>query len=261
MLTLFIVIQVVQQIDRLTANIDLSEETPSITQGSSNNFHGSAHLVDLRVAPLPNHKPAAAQVSQHADEDRIILRTNSPSPVHIASVVKTSCFTPPGHSKDINHERPGVNGHLPHMCPPRDSSHTGQTPPEPHPQSLDPKVIIGNSTSNSKTHKPPPYPQNGRCGKGLYPPPKPLKTPANPGRGRQSTSMVWRRGGGLPQCHGGLKHETLLQQMEVKERPGRGTTHGKFGYKTTFSLLLTFLSALGADDVCCVYWQRSFQSQ
>lgn len=189
-LTLFIIIQVVQQIDRLTAGIDLSEEMPSVTQGSSSDFQGSAHPGDLRVAPLPNHRPAAAVVSQHADEDRIILRTNSPSPVHIASVVKTSRFTPPSHTKEVSHERPGLNGHLPHIYPSRDSNHVSQTHPETPPQSLDPKVIIGKSTSNSKTQKPPPYPQNGRCGKGQYLPPKSMKSPANPGRGRQSTSIV-----------------------------------------------------------------------
>lgn len=182
----------VQQIDRLTAGIDLSEEAACITQGSSTTFHGSVHPGDLRLAPLPNHKPAPAlvQALQHVDEDRIILRTNSPSPVHMASVVKTSRFTPPNHSKDINHVRPGVNGHPPHLYPPRDSNHIGQPHPEPHPQSLDPKVIIGNSTSNSRTQKPPLYPQNGRCGKGSYPASKPLRTPAYPGRGRQNASMV-----------------------------------------------------------------------
>ncbi|XP_069013903.1 uncharacterized protein [Embiotoca jacksoni] len=182
--------EVVEQIDRLTASIDLSEEAPCITQGSSNNIHDLIHIGDLRVAPLPNHKPASVQASQLVDEDRIILRTNSPSPVHMASVVKTSRFTPPSLNKDINHERPGVNGHPPHLYPNRDSNHTGQTRPEPHPQTLDPKVIIGNSSSHPRTQKPPPYPQNGRCGKGPYPPPKPVRTPAYPGRGRQSTSMV-----------------------------------------------------------------------
>ncbi|XP_070701019.1 uncharacterized protein [Pempheris klunzingeri] len=182
--------EVVQQIDRLTANIDVGGEAPCITQGSSNNFHGSVHPGDLKLALVPNHKPAPVQVSQHIDEDRIILRTNSPSPVHVASVVKTSCFTPPSLSKDINHEKPGMNGHLPHLCPPKDSNHNGQTHPEPHPHSLDPKIIIGNSTSSSRTQKPPLYPQNGRCGKGSHPPPKPVRTSAYPGRGRQSSSMV-----------------------------------------------------------------------
>lgn len=182
--------EVVEQIDRLTANIDLSEEAPCITQGSSNYSHDSSHSGDLRVALMPNHKPASVQALQLIDEDRIILRTNSPSPIHMASVVKTSRFTPPSLNKDVNHERPGVNGHPPHLYPPRDSNHTGQTRPEPHPQTLDPKIIIGNSTSNPRTQKPPPYPQNGRCGKGSYPPPKPVRTPAYPGRGRQSTSMV-----------------------------------------------------------------------
>ncbi|XP_042354346.1 uncharacterized protein LOC121951918 [Plectropomus leopardus] len=180
--------EVVQQIDLLTARIDLSDDVPCITQGSLSNPHSSTHPGDLRVAPLPNHKPAPVQAPQHIDEDRIILRTNSPSPVHMASVVKTSRFTPPSHSKDSNHERPGVNGHPPHLHPPRDSNHIGQT--EPHPQSLDPKVIISNSTSNLKTQKPPLYPQNGRCGKGPYPPPKPVRTAAYARRGCQSTSMV-----------------------------------------------------------------------
>lgn len=150
------------------------------------------HSGDLRVAMLPNHKPASVQASQHVDEDRVILRSNSPSPVHMASVVKTSRFTPPNLIKD--HEKPGLNGHPPHLYPSKDSNHTSQARPEPHPQTLDPKVIIGNSTSNLRTQKPPPYPQNGRCGKGPYPPPKPVRTPAYPSRGRQSTSMVWRRG-------------------------------------------------------------------
>ncbi|XP_026170391.1 uncharacterized protein LOC113134979 [Mastacembelus armatus] len=182
--------EVVEQIDRLTANIDLSAEVPCITQGLSNNFDGSTHPGDLRVALLLSRKPDAVQASQHTDDNRVVLRTNAPSPVHIASVVKTSHFTPSGHTKDINHEKPGVNGHLPHLYHIRDSNHIGQTQPELHPQSLDPKVIIGNSTSSSRTQKPPPYPQNGRCGKGLYAPPKPVRTSANPGRGRQSTSMV-----------------------------------------------------------------------
>ncbi|XP_010744724.3 uncharacterized protein LOC104931422 [Larimichthys crocea] len=182
--------EVVEQIDRLTASIDFSEEVPCITQGPSSNFQGPIHPGDLRVAPLPNHKTAPVQALQHIDEDRIILRTNSPSPVHMASVVKTSHFIPPVHIKDVNHERPGVNGHLPHQYPHRDSNHIGQTHPEAHPQSLDPKVIIGNSTSNLRTQKPPLYPQNGRCGKGPYLPPKPVRTPAYPGRGRLNTSMV-----------------------------------------------------------------------
>ncbi|XP_029380846.1 uncharacterized protein LOC115057780 [Echeneis naucrates] len=173
--------EVVEQIDRLTANIDLSEEAPC------NNIHSSAPSGDLRVALLPNHKPV--QASQHA-EDRVFLRTNSPSPVHTASVVKTSHFIPASPSKDANHERLGVNGHPPQLYPQRDSYHVGQTQLEFQTQSLDPKVIIGNSTSSLRTHKPPPYPQNGRCGKGPHLPPKPVRNPAYPGRGRQSTSMV-----------------------------------------------------------------------
>ncbi|XP_076005560.1 uncharacterized protein LOC143000198 [Genypterus blacodes] len=176
--------EVVQQIDRLTANIDLNQEGTCIAHGGSNHFHSSASSGDLSVIPVTNHRSAPAQVSYHTDEDRIILRTNSPSPVHMAAVVKTSRIAASSHSKDIN-------GHPPHLYPSRDSNHVNQTHPEPPSQSLDQKVMVGNSTSISRTQKPPPYPQNGRCGKGSYLPPKPTRTPAYPGRGgRHSTSMV-----------------------------------------------------------------------
>lgn len=170
-LILLIVIQVVQEIDRLTASIDLGEEVPCLAQeeATPTNFYASSNGDDLLPA-LP-----------HTREDRIILRTNSPSPVHTASVVKTSHFTPANHSKDTNHA-PGMNGHPPQLYPARDS--------DPRPQSLDPKVIVWNSTSNSRTQKPPRYPQNGRCGKGLHSPPQPAGTPTYPGRGRQNASMV-----------------------------------------------------------------------
>ncbi|MED6234798.1 hypothetical protein ATANTOWER_002382 [Ataeniobius toweri] len=183
--------EVVEQIDRLTANIDLSEEEPCITQGSSNTLYKSASSGDFRLAPLAPHKPATVWVSsQGVDEDHILFRTNSVSPVHMASVVKTSCFTPPSLHKNVTHKKPSVNGQLPHLYPTGDSNHNGKIRPEPHPHTLDPTVIIGNSTSSARTQKPPPYPQNGRCGKGPYPPLKPVRIPAYPARGHQSTSMV-----------------------------------------------------------------------
>ena len=183
----------------------------------------------------------------------------------MASVVKTSRFTPPNHSKDINHVKASVNGHPPHLYPPRDSNHIGQTHPESHPQSLDPKVIIGNSTSNSRTQKPPLYPQNGRCGKGSYPPSKPLRTPAYPGRGRQNASMVWRRRGVVcPSAMGAWNMRPCCSEWRSEwDHAGRGTTHGEFRYKRSIFFspsftVLMFPSALTADDVCCVYWQRGF---
>lgn len=167
-LILIIVIQVVHEIDRLTAGINLSDEVAFLAQegATPSNSYASNHADEFQPA-LP-----------HAREDRIILRTNSPSPVHTASVVKTSHFN---HSKDSNHA-PGMNGHPPQLHPAGDS--------DPRPQSLDPKVIIRNGTSGPRTQKPPRYPQNGRCGKGPHSPPQPSKTPSHPGSGRQSASMV-----------------------------------------------------------------------
>uniref|UniRef100_A0A1A8CS88 Protein Largen n=1 Tax=Nothobranchius kadleci TaxID=1051664 RepID=A0A1A8CS88_NOTKA len=181
--------EVVEQIDRLTANIDLSkEEAACITNGSTNDVHdwSWSHQGDFRVAPFVYHNPASFKGSQLAEEGRIILRTNSVSPVHMASVVKTSRVTPSGLHNDVNHKKPSVNGHPPHLCSTGEPDHTSYI----RPRTLDPKVIIGNSTSSSRTQKPPPYPQNGRCGKGQNLPHKPVRTPAYPVRGRQSTSMV-----------------------------------------------------------------------
>lgn len=54
-------------------------------------------------------------------------------------------------------------------------------------------------------------------------------------QGEAARAPAWCEGGdGLPQCHGGLKHETLLQRVQVRVGPGRETTHGKFRYKRTF---------------------------
>uniref|UniRef100_A0A1A8KMB2 Protein Largen n=1 Tax=Nothobranchius kuhntae TaxID=321403 RepID=A0A1A8KMB2_NOTKU len=179
--------EVVEQIDRLTANIDLSkEEAACITNGSTNDVHDWSHQGDFRVAPFVYHNPASFKGSQLAEEGRIILRTNSVSPVHMASVVKTSRVTPSGLHNDVNHKKPSMNGHPPHLCSTGEPDHTSYI----RPRTLDPKVIIGNSTSSSRTQKPPPYPQNGRCGKGQNLPPKLVRTPAYPVRGRQSTSMV-----------------------------------------------------------------------
>lgn len=170
-LILLIVIQVVHEIDRLTAGIDLSEVVPCLAQEEAEPSNPHAFNLGNDLLPaLPRPR-----------EDRIILRTNSPSPVHTASVVKTSHFNPANHSKDTNHALV-MNGHPPQLHPARDS--------DPRPQSLDPKVIIWNGTSNSRTQKPPRYPQNGRCGKGPHSPPQPARTPTHPGRGRQNASMV-----------------------------------------------------------------------
>lgn len=166
--------EVVEQIDRLTANIDLSEETPGIAQRGADRFNANA--LDF----LDDRRP---QVPRLVDEERVILRTHSPSAIHTASVVKTSRIVPPPKQNGLR------NGHPPQMFNANvkklDANHAGhiQEPP------LDPKVII-----ETRTQKPPPYPlngQNGRCGK--YPPPlvKPARSPpANPGRGRQSSSVV-----------------------------------------------------------------------
>lgn len=158
--------------------------------GGSGNFHGSAHPCELRLALPPSTKNVPANVPRQFEEDRIILRTHSPSSVHMASVVKTSHFTPPNHTKDMGQERHGVNGHPPHLCPPRNTNHNGHIPSERHPPNPDVKVVVGNGTSNLRTQKPPPYPQNGRCGNGPTSPLKAARTSVHLGRGLHNGSVV-----------------------------------------------------------------------
>uniref|UniRef100_A0AAV2JYJ5 Protein Largen n=1 Tax=Knipowitschia caucasica TaxID=637954 RepID=A0AAV2JYJ5_KNICA len=143
--------EVVEQIDRLTANIDLSEETAGITQGPESNSNCLDFSEDLRVVSLGNHRP---QTARYVDEEHIILRTKSPSPIHKASVVKTNRIVPSVKQNGLK------NGHPPQLHNGNHTGHTISAQETPHPHSLDPKVII-----ESRTQKPPPYPQNGRCGK------------------------------------------------------------------------------------------------
>ncbi|XP_057712602.1 uncharacterized protein LOC130929472 [Corythoichthys intestinalis] len=176
--------EVIEQIDHLTANMDLGEKPKSITCGSSGKVHVAVQTAALggefAMSPPSSRKSILVNCSRRSDEDRIILKTNSPSPVHMASVVKTRCFTPPGHTKDHTH----INGHPPIPYPDHKAEHQ-----ESHSQNLNPEVIIRNSTTMyARTLKPPLYPQNGRCNKDSQPSSKVGKTPA--WRGRQNDSVV-----------------------------------------------------------------------
>lgn len=179
--------EVVEQIDRLTAGMDIDHENSCVARGSSNNIHSSG-----LSASLSNHRSAPSEAPcQHVDEGRVILRTNSPSPVHTASVVKTRRFTPPSLIRDVNPEKLSANGHLAHLHILRDSAHIGLTWSEPRPHTVDPKVIVRSSTNKPRTHKPPPYPHNGHCGRGLFLPAKSeCRNPPCTGRGRQNSSAV-----------------------------------------------------------------------
>ncbi|XP_061550831.1 uncharacterized protein LOC133411961 [Phycodurus eques] len=174
--------EVIEQIDHLTANMGLGEEPQSVACGSSSNVHAAAHRGELAVSPPSSRKAAPIEWSRRSDEECIILRTNSPSPVHMASVVKTRCFTPPGHTKDHKH----VNGHPP--LPDHDYKADNL---EFRSQNLNPEIVVGNSTTmHSRTQKPPRYPQNGRCGKDSHASSKAARTAEYAWRGRQNNSMV-----------------------------------------------------------------------
>ncbi|CAL8279405.1 unnamed protein product [Lota lota] len=178
--------EVVDHIDRLTANMDLGEESIAITPANEPaDSHDLPRPVDLGPSPAPNPKLPTVQ-------NHVFLRTNAPSPVHMASVVKTNRVPPPSGQagEGAGRKRPQLvsNGHLPHLCPPRYSDLQ-----DPWRRGPDPEVGNGAEmrSPGPRTQKPPPYPQNGRCGKGPVTPPIPVKTQTPyPGRRRQNTSMV-----------------------------------------------------------------------
>ncbi|XP_061695648.1 uncharacterized protein LOC133511073 [Syngnathoides biaculeatus] len=165
--------EVIEQIDHLTANMDLGEKPRSVAYGSSSGVLVAVHRGELVASPQSGRRAAPVEWSRRSDEERIILRTNSPSPVHMAAVVKTRCFTQPGHAKDLKH----VNGH-----PPLPDHDYKADNPESRSQNLNPEIVIGNSTTiHSRTQKPPLYPHEST---------KAARTAEYAWRGRQNNSMV-----------------------------------------------------------------------
>ncbi|XP_051943463.1 uncharacterized protein LOC127616089 [Hippocampus zosterae] len=150
--------EVVDQIDRLTAKMDLGEDPRDAAGGWTGDTGTSARQGEATLWP------------RACDEGRLILRTNSPSAVHVASVVKTRRLASPGHAEDRRH----ANGPPP---PPSD--------PESRWQDLNPRVVIGNGATR-RTQKPPPYPHDAFCGKGSQPSSKAARSPAYVPRGRRN---------------------------------------------------------------------------
>ncbi|CAB1317058.1 unnamed protein product, partial [Coregonus sp. 'balchen'] len=191
--------EVVQQIDLLTANVDLGGE-----EGSCNSFpHGGDALPNPRDCSgvlMYNQKTSTGeQVYTHTtstgdlktngdqgllyrDPDHTVtIQTTSPSHVLTASVIKTNrvgviALSPlsPSPSKEPKQERRGLNGDppIPGPCPSRDINHVTQTPWLERTPSLplplrthtpNPTAMVGYSVPSLRSQKPPLYPHpNGR---------------------------------------------------------------------------------------------------
>ncbi|KAK6303022.1 hypothetical protein J4Q44_G00273770 [Coregonus suidteri] len=206
--------EVVQQIDLLTANVDLGGE-----EGSCNSFpHGGDALPNPRDCSgvlMYNQKTSTGeQVYTHTtstgdlktngdqgllyrDPDHTVtIQTTSPSHVLTASVIKTNrvgviALSPlsPSPSKEPKQERRGLNGDppIPGPCPSRDINHVTQTPWLERTPSLplplrthtpNPTAMVGYSVPSLRSQKPPLYPHpNGRVerlNKGPAQPPYPV---------------------------------------------------------------------------------------
>ncbi|XP_038819421.1 uncharacterized protein LOC120020057 [Salvelinus namaycush] len=206
--------EVVEQIDLLTANIDLEEE-----EGSCNSSpHGGDALPNPRDCrgvlmyhqknrtgeQMYTHKIRTVDLKTNGDQGllyrdpdhTVTIQTTSPSHVLTASVIKTNrigvtALSPlsPSPSKDSKQERRGLNKDPTIPGPSRDINHVTQTPGLEQIPSLPlplrthtpiPTAMVGYSVPSRRSQKPPLYPHpNGRVerlNKGLAPPPYPAQS-------------------------------------------------------------------------------------
>ncbi|XP_014047410.1 uncharacterized protein [Salmo salar] len=201
--------EVVQQIDLLTANIDLEEE-----EGSCNSSpHGGDALPNPRDCrgvlmynkktstgeQMYSHKIRTVDLKTNGDQGllyrdpdhTVTIQTTSTSHVLTASVIKTNrvgvTALSPSPSKDSKQER--LNKDPPIPGPSRDINHVTQTPGLEQILSLPlplwthipiPTAMVGYSVPSCRSQKPPLYPHpNGRVerlNKGLAPPPYPVQS-------------------------------------------------------------------------------------
>ncbi|XP_023864881.1 uncharacterized protein [Salvelinus sp. IW2-2015] len=204
--------EVVEQIDLLTANIDLEEE-----EGSCNSSpHGGDALPnprDCRGVLMYNqknstgeqmytHKIRTVDLKTNGDQGllyrdpdhTVTIQTTSPSHVLTASVIKTNrigvtALSPliPSPSEDSKQERRGLNKDPTIPGPSRDINHVTQTPGLEQIPSLPlrthtliPTAMVGYSVPSRRSQKPPLYPHPNRrlerLNKGLAPPPYPAQS-------------------------------------------------------------------------------------
>lgn len=171
-------VKVVQQIDILTSSIDLGEEEPSPSNGLSQDPNKSSQTDVMALIHNSNGEDDTSTSDSSLAHSPDLVRINSPSPMRN----HTSPSPPERRSvavedkgkrvvKQSSETQRTVNG----SCLPHRTARKG--PLENHRPPIVPVVC----TNSNKTHRPPPYPQNGQVK---------MRTPPYPGKHKMLSSTV-----------------------------------------------------------------------
>ncbi|XP_016388248.1 uncharacterized protein LOC107723990 isoform X2 [Sinocyclocheilus rhinocerous] len=176
--------EVVQQIDILTSNIDLGEDEPILSNGLSQDatkssrtgvvalMHNSNGEEDMSTSNSSlAHSPVTVDLV-HINSPWPMRNRTSPSPPEQRSVtVEDKGKRVVKQSSETQRTQRTANGN----CLPHRTARKGQL--ENHRPPVAPVV----STNSNKTHRPPPYPQNGQVK---------MRTPPYPGKHKTLSSTI-----------------------------------------------------------------------
>lgn len=177
-------VKVVQQIDILTSNIDLGEEEPSPSNGLSqdatkssqtdvvaliHNSHGEedTSTSDSSLA----HSPVAVDLVHISSPSPMRNHTSSPPLDQRSVTVEDKGKRVAKQSSETQRTQRTVNG----SCLPHRTARKGQL------ENHRPPIVPAVCTNSNKTHRPPPYPQNGQVK---------IRTPPNPGKHKMLSSTI-----------------------------------------------------------------------
>ncbi|XP_051725118.1 uncharacterized protein si:ch211-178n15.1 [Ctenopharyngodon idella] len=173
--------EVVQQIDILTSNIDLGEKEPSPSNGLSQDATKSSQTDVVALIHNSNGEEDTSTSDSslaHSPVAVDLVHINSPSPM------RNHTSSPPLEQRSVTVEDKGkrvvkqssetqrtVNG----SCLPHRTARKGQL------ENHRPPVVPVVCTNSNKTHRPPPYPQNGQVK---------MRTPLYPGKHKMLSSTI-----------------------------------------------------------------------
>ncbi|KAG1929270.1 protein Largen [Pimephales promelas] len=173
--------EVVQQIDVLTSHIDLDEEETSPSNGLSQDASRSSRTDVVALIHYSNGEEDTTSDSSLAHSPVDLVHNNSPSPMrnHISLsspeqrpiTVEDKDRRVAKQTSETQRTQRTLNGN----CLPHRTARKGQL------ENHRPPVVPIVYTNSNKTHRPPPYPQNGQLK---------MRTPPYPGKHKMLSSTV-----------------------------------------------------------------------
>lgn len=171
-------VKVVQQIDVLTSNIDLDEEETSPSNGLSQDATKSSQTDVVALIHYSNGEEDTTYDSSLAHSPVDLVHNNSHSPMrnHTSlSPPEKRSITVEDKGKRVVKQTSETQRMLNGNCLPHRTARKGQL--ENHRPPIVPVVC----TNSNKTHRPPPYPQNGQVK---------MRTPPYPGKHKMLSSTI-----------------------------------------------------------------------